>query len=306
MREKIEKLIDNIETIIVGKRKVIEYTVLTFLSDGHLLLIDVPGVGKTTLAKALAFSINGQFNRVQFTPDLLPTDITGCNIYDQKSGEFKLRKGPVFTNILLADEINRSSPRTQSALLEAMEERQVTIDEKTYNLPNPFFVIATQNPIESYGTFPIPQSELDRFMLSTTIGYPSFNDEAKMIDDRKTSDPILNVKSVLSLDEIIEIKNAIKRVFIDEKIRNYILSIIHKTRQSTEIQLGASPRCSLALMRMSQAYAYLNKRDYVVPDDVKSLVSNILQHRIIINYSIHNKTSNEKVIEKILNEISVP
>ncbi len=306
MREKIEKLIHNIETVIVGKREIIEYTVLTFLSDGHLLLIDVSGVGKTTLAKALAFSINGQFNRIQFTPDLLPTDITGCNIYDQKSGEFKLRKGPIFTNILLADEINRSSPRTQSALLEAMEERQVTIDEKTHSLPNPFFVIATQNPIESYGTFPIPQSELDRFMLSTTIGYPSFNDEAKMIEDRRTSDPILNVKPVLSVDEIIEIKNAIKKVFIGEKIRNYILSIIHKSRQCNEIQLGASPRCSLALMRMSQAHAYLNKRDYVVPDDVKLLTLNILQHRIIVNYSTNNKTTNEKVIKKILNEISVP
>jgi MoxR-like ATPase len=277
-----EEIIENISHVIVGKRHSIELLLVALLADGHVLLEDVPGLGKTVIAKSLARSIGGTFRRIQFTPDLLPADVTGFNVYDQRTGQFTYQPGPVMTNILLADEINRTIPRTQSSLLESMEERQVTVDSKTYPLPQPFFVMATQNPIELEGTFPLPEAEVDRFLLRIGLGYPDRDEEIAILERFQEEDPLPGLEAVANPDQLSALQQARKRIRISRPVRQYIVDIVRATRNNTALRLGASPRGSLALMRAGQALAALRGREYVLPDDIKYLVSPVLLHRLII------------------------
>ncbi|PIW67643.1 MAG: AAA family ATPase, partial [Candidatus Omnitrophica bacterium CG12_big_fil_rev_8_21_14_0_65_42_8] len=278
-----QKLIDNISKVIVGKREVIEFVVAGLISNGHVLLEDVPGLGKTMLSNALAKSIAGKFKRIQFTPDLLPSDITGVSIYSQKTGEFEFNEGPIFANIVLADEINRTTPRTQSALLEAMQEFKVTIDGIMRVLPAPFFVIATANPIEFHGTYPLPESQVDRFLMQLGVGYPSTQEEASVLTRNFQESPLTSLQSVVSIADVIEVQKAAASVHIDQKIVDYIVQIISASRNMPgDVKLGASPRASLALMRTSRALAFLDKRDYVIPDDIKNMAYPVLRHRIVL------------------------
>jgi len=277
-----EKIIENISHVIVGKRRSIELLLVALLADGHVLLEDVPGLGKTVIAKSLARSIGGIFRRIQFTPDLLPADVTGFNVYDQRTGQFTYQPGPVMTNILLADEINRTIPRTQSSLLESMEERQVTVDGKTYPLPQPFFVMATQNPIELEGTFPLPEAEVDRFLLRIGLGYPDRDEEIAILERFQEDDPLPGLEAVTTPDQLFALQQARKKIRISRPVRQYIVDIVRATRNNASLRLGASPRGSLALMRAGQALAALRGREYVLPDDIKYLVGPVLLHRLII------------------------
>jgi len=277
-----EKIIENISHVIVGKRRSIELLLVALLADGHVLLEDVPGLGKTVIAKSLARSIGGIFRRIQFTPDLLPADVTGFNVYDQRTGQFTYQPGPVMTNILLADEINRTIPRTQSSLLESMEERQVTVDGKTYPLPQPFFVMATQNPIELEGTFPLPEAEVDRFLLRIGLGYPDRDEEIAILERFQEDDPLPGLEAVTTPDQLFALQQARKKIRISRPVRQYIVDIVRATRDNAALRLGASPRGSLALMRAGQALAALRGREYVLPDDIKYLVGPVLLHRLII------------------------
>lgn len=267
----VQNIIENVEKVIVGKRQVIEYFLTCILSNGHILFEDIPGVGKTMLSRAMAISLGMSFKRIQCTPDLLPSDITGVSIFNQKIQEFEFKQGPVFANLILADEINRATPRTQSSLLECMEERQVTVEGVSIKLPRPFIVMATQNPIEYEGVFPLPEAQLDRFLMKLSIGYPSYEDEMEIIRLQKIRHPIEDLKPVSSLDEVISIQEKIKEVYVDETVIQYILDIVSATRKHSDIAVGASPRGSLALFRTSQALAYIRGRDYVLPDDIKEL-----------------------------------
>ena len=277
-----EKIIENISHVIVGKRRSIELLLVALLADGHVLLEDVPGLGKTVIAKSLARSIGGIFRRIQFTPDLLPADVTGFNVYDQRTGQFTYQPGPVMTNILLADEINRTIPRTQSSLLESMEERQVTVDGKTYPLPQPFFVMATQNPIELEGTFTLPEAEVDRFLLRIGLGYPDRDEEIAILERFQEDDPLPGLEAVTTPDQLFALQQARKKIRISRPVRQYIVDIVRATRNNASLRLGASPRGSLALMRAGQALAALRGREYVLPDDIKYLVGPVLLHRLII------------------------
>ncbi|MBR4540858.1 MAG: MoxR family ATPase [Lachnospiraceae bacterium] len=298
-----DKITENIGKVIVGKETVIKYLLTALLADGHVLMEDVPGTGKTKLAKSLARSLNIGFSRVQFTPDLLPSDITGINVFNRKENDFVLRKGPAFTNILLADEINRATPRTQAGLLECMEERQVTIDGETLKLDVPFFVVATQNPIESGGTFPLPEAELDRFIMKLSVGLPDKEEEVDILNKYMETDPLDTLESVVSKDELLKARNAAMRVKMHECIPDYIASISQASRNHPEISLGISTRGSIALMRCAKAYAFLSGRDYVVPDDVKAVAVPVLAHRIKLGIGIGNP---EKVMAGLLAGIKVP
>lgn len=302
MREHIERLKQNLSRTIVGKEDAIRLTLVALLAGGHALLEDVPGVGKTLLAKSLARSIAGQFQRIQCTPDLLPTDITGTNIWNPRSGEFEFLAGPVFTNILLTDEINRATPRTQSALLEVMEERQVTVDGVSRFVPQPFFVIATQNPIEYQGTFPLPEAQMDRFLLSLTLGYPSMGEELQMLQRLSDGVNVEELQPCISLAEVMELQHLSHQVKVETSLQQYILNLVRATRESEQVTLGVSPRGAVGLHRATQALAFLAGRDFAIPDDVKYLAPHVLSHRMIPAGGRRAKT----IIDQLLAQVAIP
>jgi MoxR-like ATPase len=305
--EVAKKIIGNVEKCIVGKRKQLVLSLVSWFSGGHILLEDVPGVAKTMLARALAKSIGCDFKRIQCTPDLLPTDITGASIFNQRTAEFEFRSGPVFTQILLADEINRATPRTQAALLEAMAEARVTVDGITHTLKQPFLVIATQNPIDHEGTFPLPEAQLDRFLMKFTLGYPAMEEELKMLQMLEKTHPLETLSTVSSAAELIACQEAVKEVYVDVKIRNYILELVHETRHHGDLVLGGSPRASIALFRTSQAMAAIRGREFVQPDDVKRIASPVLAHRLVVKpESRLRKITSEAIVDSLLGEIAVP
>lgn len=301
-----EKVLGNIAKVIIGKENVARLLLTALLADGHVLLEDVPGTGKTKLAKTLAKSLDADFNRIQFTPDLLPGDITGINIFDRQKNEFVLRKGPVFTNILLADEINRATPRTQAGLLECMEERQITIDGVSYTPGKPFFVIATQNPIESAGVFPLPEAQMDRFMMRLSMGLPTKEEELAILERYMTKEPLAELTNVLTLEELFSAKQEAEQVFVHTCIREYMVELLSATRTAEGILMGVSPRGSLALLRCVKAYAYLQGRAYAIPDDVKAVAVPVLAHRLVLGYGQDSSNSAEQLIEKLLENIPVP
>ena len=302
-----DKISANVEKVIIGKKAEVELAIIALLCRGHSLIEDVPGVGKTMLAKSLAKSLGCSFKRIQFTPDLLPSDITGVSIYNQKSSDFEFREGPLIAQIVLADEINRATPKTQSALLEAMEERQITADGVTHNMPTPFMVMATQNPIEYEGTFPLPEAQLDRFLLRITLGYPTNAEEITIIDMQAKSHPVDSLGQVVGPAEVSALQEAVKEVYVDELIKQYIVSISDATRKHEAVALGASPRGSVSLFRASQARAMLQDRDYVTPDDVKLLAIPVMAHRVIVNPASRMRdVTGRSILQTILNELSVP
>ncbi|HPX56597.1 MAG TPA: MoxR family ATPase [Syntrophales bacterium] len=302
-----KRIMENMSQVIVGKQSAMELLLVALLADGHILLEDVPGLGKTLIAKSLARSIGGVFKRVQFTPDLLPSDITGFNVYSQKNGNFTFQPGPVMTNVLLADEINRTIPRTQSSLLESMEERQVTVDGRTLILPCPFFVMATQNPIELAGTFPLPEAQLDRFLLRIRLGYPDKKEEILMLERFQEQDPLTHLEAVTNPEEVTRLQQARKAIHVSPPVREYIAEIAGATRSHKALRFGTSPRGSLGLMRAGQALAVLRKRDYVLPDDIKYLCFPVLAHRIILQDEERLRGRlPEQILEEIITQVPVP
>jgi MoxR-like ATPase len=302
-----EKVLENLEKVVVGKRQSLELIVIGLLCQGHVLIEDVPGVGKTVMARSLARSLDCSFNRIQFTPDMLPSDVTGVSIYNQQKREFEFRAGPIMGQIILADEINRATPKTQAALLEAMEERQVTVDGVTHTLPKPFMVLATQNPIEYEGTFPLPEAQLDRFLVRVRIGYPSLPNEIRILEEQQLQHPIETLKSVVKSDNILEVIEDIKKIYVSSSIKRYIVELTGRTRQSDDVYLGASPRGSLALFRTGQARAALLGRDHVLPDDIQVMAVPVLGHRIIVGPAARlREVSSDRIVREIVENLPVP
>jgi MoxR-like ATPase len=302
-----KRVIGNVERAIVGKRQQLILSLVSWLCEGHILLEDVPGVAKTMLARALARSVGCVFKRIQCTPDLLPTDVTGSSIFNQKTVEFEFRPGPLFAQVVLADEINRTTPRTQAALLEAMAESRVTVDGVTHRLGPPFLVIATQNPVDHEGTFPLPEAQLDRFLMRFTLGYPTLEEELKMLEMLQRSHPIDSLEPVVSAEELVACQKAVREIYVDDKVRRYLMQIVHDTRAHDDIGLGGSPRASIALFRTSQAMAALRGRNYVLPDDVKKVAAAVLTHRIILRpESRLRKVTASALVDEIVAEIAVP
>ena len=307
VREFAQRVVENVECVIVDKHATVEMAVVGLLSQGHLLIEDVPGVGKTMLARSLARSIGCSFGRVQFTPDMLPSDVTGVSIFNQMTQEFEFRPGPVMSQIVLVDEINRATPKTQAALLEAMEERQITVDGKTHPLPRPFMVLATQNSIEYEGTFPLPEAQLDRFLLRISVGYPSPTKEIDILDQQQFHHPMEDLEPVVSLEEVLAAQEAIKSIYVSPAVKQYIVALINQTRRHDDVYLGASPRGSLALYRTGQALAAVCGREFVLPDDVKRLAMPVLAHRIIVSPGAQLRDlSSASVLEGILKELPIP
>lgn len=303
----IQQIIGNIEQVIVGKREAVELAIVAVISQGHLLIEDAPGVGKTMLARSLAKSINCTFKRIQFTPDMLPGDITGVTVYNQKTNEFEFRAGPIMAQVVLADEINRATPKVQSALLEPMEERQLTVDGITYLMPVPFHVLATQDPIEYEGLFPLPEAQLDRFLLRISLGYPSESDEIIIMERQQHAHPVQQITPVADASDIVWLQETVKNVYVDDLVKRYIISVVEATRHHRSIYLGASPRGSLALFRTSQARAIMQGRDYVLPDDIKALAEPVLAHRLILPATDHVQDRTGRiVIAEILEKVPVP
>jgi MoxR-like ATPase len=301
------RILANIEKVILGKRYQLTLTLVAYFTEGHILLEDVPGVAKTMLARALARSVNGTFKRIQCTPDLLPTDVTGVSVFNPKTTEFEFRPGPIFAQTVLADEINRTTPRTQSALLEAMAERRVTVDGQTYALKPPFLVLATQNPIDHEGTFPLPEAQLDRFLIRLSLGYPSIEEEAKMLQRLQHGHPIDEIAPVVTAAEVLACQEAVREVHVDDKVRRYMLEIVHATREHDDVHLGGSPRASIALYRTAQALSAIAGRNFVLPDDVKRMVLPVLGHRLILRpESRIRKITPATVLNDILGEVAAP
>ena len=306
IKEEAEKIKSNIEKVLVGKSELINLVLTALFSGGHVLLDDVPGTGKTVLAKSLAKSINIDFKRIQFTPDLLPSDVTGLNYYNQKVGEFVFRKGPVFTNIVLADEINRATPRTQSSLLECMEEKQVTIDGNKYEMSNPFFVIATQNPVETIGTFLLPQAQLDRFVMELKVGFPDINAETDILERYIKNNPLEELQSVIDGEKLIQIMEEVKNIYVHPQLMQYLVKIVNSTRECQDIIAGVSTRGTIKFMRAAQSYAAISGRTYVTPEDIKYLAVPVLSHRIIINSGYDSNKKAEDYIQDLVNTVEVP
>lgn len=301
------RIIDNVSKVIVGKRPVIEQAVAALVAQGHLLVEDVPGVGKTMLAKSISVSVGCSFKRIQFTPDLLPSDVSGISVYSQQTGEFQFRPGPIMSQVVLADEINRATPKTQSALLEAMEELQVTVDGVTHHLEHPFIVMATQNPIEYEGTFPLPEAQLDRFLMRISLGYPDFDEELAVIEIQETVHPIDTLEAVATPQDVVAMQQAAKGIYVDQVVRRYIVSLVEATRDHRDVALGASPRASLGLFRASSAMALVQDRDYVIPDDIKSLAVSVIGHRLILSAPARMRgVRSADVVEDLLNQVAVP
>jgi MoxR-like ATPase len=302
-----KRIINNVEKVIIGKDWAVELAVTALLSQGHILIKDTPGVGKTMLAKSLAHSIDCVFKRIQLTPDMLPSDITGVSVFNQQTSEFMFRPGPILGQIVLADEINRATPKTQSALLEALSERQVTVDGITHNIDRPFMLIATENPIEHEGVFPLPEAQLDRFMMRIQLGYPSFDDEMSIIDSQRIQHPIESLGIVASADEVMEAQEVVKGIFVHDQVQRYIVALVYATRKHDNVILGASPRASLDLFRSSQALALLRKRDYVIPDDVKELAVVVMGHRVIVAPGVRMKgVDGRQIVEDVVEHVVVP
>jgi MoxR-like ATPase len=301
MQPKLGRVIENIENVMIGKRDVSILSLVALLANGHVLLEDVPGVGKTMMVRALAKSVGAEFKRIQFTPDLLPSDVTGVSIYNPKELKFEFREGPIFGNIILADEINRTSPKTQSALLEGMEEGSITVDGKTRILAKPFFVMATQNPVDYEGTYPLPEAQLDRFLFKLRMGYPSKSEEFEVLTLAEKERPIHKIESVISKEELVELQNEIQNVYVDDTIKHYIIDLTSKTRKHPSVYLGASPRASIALMKAAQAYSFITGRDYIIPDDIQYLARYTLPHRIILRSEakFEGKTAEELINDMI-------
>lgn len=303
----LERIVDNVENVIIGKRETVELVVISLACNGHVLIEDIPGVGKTSLVSALAKSINASFKRIQFTPDILPSDITGFTMFNQKTREFEYRHGSIMSQIILADEINRTSPKTQASLLEVMEENQVTVDGTTYKVPKPFMVLATQNPIEYLGTYPLPEAQLDRFLMKISIGYPKNEDESRILANLQYENPLNNLSFVADSSDISWVQEEIKKIHLDESLRNYIVAIVEKTRKHPDVVIGSSIRGSISLFRAAQAWAFYNSRNYVIPDDIIKMMVPVLSHRLVLSQGAKlKKIGPEDILKDIVQSVRVP